>query len=140
MTVTGQTVEILDKRFRELSASRFKEFEAGLLRKKALFDRATKFEKNREKARREFLKSTGTNLANLDRERAKELRAQTQELREFLDEFKPGAVKRPGKGAGDAEDFRRQERDIGGCGPSGPPSVRLVHLRRKHQCVSLGPR
>jgi hypothetical protein len=104
MTVTGQTVEILDKRFRELSASRFKEFEAGLLRKKALFDRATKFEKSREKARREFLKSTGTNLANLDRERAKELRAQTQELREFLDEFKPGAVKRPGKGAGDAKD------------------------------------
>jgi len=99
-----QNLEILDKRFRELSEYRFKEFEAGLLRQKALFDRAAKFEKSREKARREFLESTGINLANLDRGRAKELRSQTKELREFLDEFKPTAVSRPGKGAADTKD------------------------------------
>jgi hypothetical protein len=96
--------EMLDKRFRELSAYRFKAFEAGLLRKRALADRAAKLEKGREKARREFLQSTGTNLASLDRERAKELRSQTKELREFLEEFKPAAVSRPGCGAADAKD------------------------------------
>jgi hypothetical protein len=98
------SLEILDKRFRELSAERFKAFEARLIRKKALADRAARFEKSREKGRRDFLQSTGTNLANLDRERVKELRTQTKELGEFLEEFKGAAVSRPGKGAADAKD------------------------------------
>jgi hypothetical protein len=97
-------VEIIDKLVRGLSAHRFKEFEAGLLREKAQFDRAAKFEKRRENARRELLQSSGVNLANLDRARAKELRSQTKELREFIDEFKPAAVARAGKGAGDAKE------------------------------------
>jgi hypothetical protein len=89
---------------RELSEYRFKEFEAGLLRQKAQFDRAAKFEKSREKARRELLQSSGINLANLDRARAKELRLQTKESREFIEEFKPAAVARAGKGAADAKE------------------------------------
>lgn len=97
-------LELLDKLVRELSEYRFKEFEAGLLRQKAQFDRAAKFEKRRENARREFLQSSGINLANLDRARAKELRSQAKELREFIDEFKPAAVARAGKGAGDAKE------------------------------------
>jgi hypothetical protein len=95
---------ILDKRVRELSEYRFKEFEAGLLRQKAQFDRAAKFEKSREEARREFLQSSGINLENLDRARAKELRLQTKELGEFIEELKPAAVARACKGAADAKE------------------------------------
>jgi len=58
-------LDILDKRIRELTASRFKEFEATLLRNKALYDRAAKLDKGREKLRREYLQSTGVNVAKL---------------------------------------------------------------------------
>src|SRR5262245_51409196 len=97
-------LEILDRRIRELSEYRFKDFEAGLLQQKAQFDRAAKFEERRENARRELLQSSGINVSNLDRVRANELRSQTQELREFIDEFKPAAVTRAGRGAADAKE------------------------------------
>ncbi len=98
------TQDIFDKRVRELTASRFKDFEAGLLRKKALYDRAVKSEKAREKARLELLQQAGVNVKNLEQSLAKDLRSQTKERREFLDELKPAAVSRPSKSTADAKD------------------------------------
>jgi hypothetical protein len=109
-------LEILDKQVRELSKHRFKEYEAGLLRQKAQFDRATKFEKSREKARQELLQSGGFDLANLDRARAKDLQSQTKELREFIGEFKPAAVARAGKGAADAKETAIRSATLAECG------------------------
>ena len=96
-------VAILDQLVRQLNEYRFKEYEAGLLWQKAQFDRAAKLEKNRDKARRELLQSSGINLANLDRARTKEQRSQTKELRDFIEEFKPSVIARAGKGAADAK-------------------------------------
>ena len=96
-------VAILDQLVRQLNEYRFKEYEAGLLWQKAQFDRAAKLEKNRDKARRELLQSSGINLANLDRARTKEQRSQTKELRDFIEEFKPSVIGRAGKGAADAK-------------------------------------
>jgi hypothetical protein len=96
-------VEILDKLVRQLNEYRFKEYETGLVWQKAHYDRAAKFEKTREKGRRELLQSSGINLAGLDRARTKEQRSQTKELLDFIEEFKPSVVARAGKGAADAK-------------------------------------
>lgn len=90
-----QAVDILDQRVRELTASGFKEFESDLLRKKALYDRASKLDKGRDKARREFLQSTGVNVAKLDSGWTKDARLQAKERQGFLDEFRPAMVARP---------------------------------------------
>jgi hypothetical protein len=109
-------LEMLDKLVRDLSKNRFKEFEAGLLQKKAQFDRAVLLEKGREMARRELLENSGINIANLDRARAKELKAQAKELRDFIDEFKPAAVTRVGKGAVDAKMSAIRSATLAECG------------------------
>ena len=108
--------EILVKRFRELSESRFKEFEAGLLRQEALADRAAKYEESRENGRREFLQSLGISLEALDRGRAKQQISQAKELKEFLDEFKPAAVSRPDRGAADAKGAAVRSATFAGAG------------------------
>ena len=111
--------EILVKVFRELSQSRFKEFEAGLLRQEALADRAAKYEESRENGRREFLQSLEISLEALDRGHAKQQISQAKELKEFLDEFKPAAVSRP------AEALRMQRM---------PPSEAQRSPRRAMSC------
>ncbi len=98
------TTDVLDKHLRKIHDARFKEFEENVVHQKALFDRAKKFEQSRDKRRREFLKGTGVDLAKFDREQAKELKSQEQELKAYLDEFKPKTVSRPLLQAADLKD------------------------------------
>jgi hypothetical protein len=97
-------LDMLDKHVRELTASRFKEFEATLLRNKALYDRAAKLDKGREKLRREYLQSTGVNVAKLEAGWAKDARRQAKERQDFLEEFRPAAISRPDKSRIDAKE------------------------------------
>jgi hypothetical protein len=113
-TMTG--LDILDKRFRDLTVTYFKEYEAGLLQQKARHERAAKFEKSRDKARRDFLDSTGVNVASLDRRFAKELRSQAKERQEFLDEFRPTAVSRPSHRAADTKSAATRSAMLAGSG------------------------
>jgi len=94
----------LDKYLREIHDARFKEFEQDVVRRKASFDRAKKFEQSRDKRRREFLKGTGVDLKTFDREQEKELKLQEQELKSYLDEFVPKVASRTVLQAADAKD------------------------------------
>ena len=96
--------DVLNKRVRDLHAARFKEFEQELLRRKALGERAAKFQQQRQKLRRDFMESIGTDLKKLDAGIAKESKAQEVELKEFLKEFRPKSANRHPVGAADAQD------------------------------------
>jgi hypothetical protein len=58
--------DALSPRLLELSAIRFKEFEQKVIHQKNLADRAAKFNKEREKRRRDFFSSIGTDVNKLD--------------------------------------------------------------------------
>jgi hypothetical protein len=94
-------LDALDRQFRELTTAHFKEFEADLLRQKKRHEHAAKFEKARDKARREFLQSSGVDVSSLDRNLAKDVRTQAKERQEFLDEARPAVLSRPSHRAAD---------------------------------------
>jgi len=115
------TTDVLDKYLREIHDARFKEFEENVVRRQALFERAKKFEQSRDKRRREFLKGIGVDLVAFDREQEKELKSQEQELKAYLDEFKPKAVSRPLLQAADLKDAALR------AGAFGEAKHRLLH-------------
>jgi hypothetical protein len=88
------TPDTFNKFLRGIHDERFKEFEAEVLRRKSLSDRAKKLEPSRDKRRREFLTGIGIDLKAFDRELAKENKAQEQELKAYLGEFKPKVASR----------------------------------------------
>jgi hypothetical protein len=96
--------DALNKRVQELHDARFKEFEQELLRLKALAERAAKGRKEREKLRRKFMESIGTDLKKLDAAVEEENRAQEAALQAFLKEFRRKSADRPPLGAADAKD------------------------------------
>jgi hypothetical protein len=75
-----------------------------VVRRHALFERAKKFEKSRDKRRREFLKSIGVDLTAFDREQEKELKSQERELKAYLEEFKAKAASRRALQSADFKD------------------------------------
>lgn len=88
------TLDTFNKFLREIHDGRFKEFETEVVRQQSLFDRAKKLEPSRDKRRRDFLSGIGIDLKAFDRELAKESKTQEQELKAYLDEFKPKAASR----------------------------------------------
>ena len=97
-------LELLDKLVRELKRISLQGIRSGPAPTVGAVRSRRQIRKAPRKCPPRILQSSGINLANLDRARAKELRSQTKELREFIDEFKPAAVARAGKGAGDAKE------------------------------------
>ena len=87
--------DVLTARVRELTESRFKEFEQQLLRGKAEAERNAAFQKKRIKRRREFLSSIGTDLKKFDAALAQEDRELEGELKAFLEEHRLKSVSRP---------------------------------------------
>jgi hypothetical protein len=108
--------DLLDKRIHELHDARFKEFEAEIVRKKALRDRAAKLEKGRDPRRQEFLKSIGIDPRKLENEEHKDVRIQEKELKAFLEEFRPKAAGRRSLRAADARDAAIRSATLAECG------------------------
>jgi hypothetical protein len=98
------TLDTFSKFLREIHDARFREFEAEVVRQKSLYDRAKKAEPSRDKRRREFLSGIGIDLKAFDRELTKENKTQEQELKAYLDEFRPKAASRRVQQAVDFKD------------------------------------
>jgi hypothetical protein len=96
--------DVLAARVRQLTESRFKEFEQQLLRGKAEAERNAAFQKKRIKRRREFLSSIGTDLKKFDAALVQESRELEGELKAFLEEYRPKSVSRPSAAADAARD------------------------------------
>ncbi|WP_250487065.1 hypothetical protein [Caballeronia sp. GaOx3] len=96
--------ENLNKRVSELHEVRFKEFEQELLCRKASAERDVTVQKGREKRRREFMASIGTDLKKLDAGIEEEENMQEAELKAFLEEFRPKSAYRRQLGAAASRD------------------------------------
>jgi hypothetical protein len=96
--------DVLAARVRDLTESRFKDFEHQLLSGTAEAERNAVFQKKRLKRRREFLESIGMDLKKFDTALTHESRGLDAELKAFLEEFRPQSVSRPSAAADAARD------------------------------------
>jgi hypothetical protein len=96
--------DALNKRVHELQEVRFKAFEQELLRRNALAERDVKVQKEREKRRRDFMASVGTDLKKLDAGVERESRTQETDLKAFLGEFRSKSADRHPVGAAASRD------------------------------------
>jgi hypothetical protein len=96
--------DALDNRVRELNDDRYKEYQQDVVRRKALADRAAKIQKERVKGRRDFMAAIGTDLKKLDAAVDKENRSQEEELKAFLEEFRPKTAGRDPQSAATSKD------------------------------------
>jgi len=87
--------DALDNRVRELSNARYQQYQQDLARWKGLADRAAKTQKEQAKRRRDLMAAIGADLKKLDAALEKQNRALEQDLKAFLEEFRPKAIDRP---------------------------------------------
>lgn len=86
--------DTLDSRVRELNDASYKEYQQDVLRRKGLADRASKLQRERVKRRRDFMAAIGTDLKKLDAAVEKENGALEEELKAYLEEFRPKTADR----------------------------------------------
>jgi hypothetical protein len=96
--------DAVDKRVRDLVETRFKAFGQELVRRKSLAQRDVKSQKEREKRRRDFMASIGTDMKKLDGAIEGESHAQEANLKAFLKEFRPKSADRHAQGAAVSKD------------------------------------
>jgi len=96
--------DLFSQSVRALSEARFKEYEREMLRQKAFAERANRLNENREKRRREFLSSIGTDLKKLDQAVEQDNKSEEAALQSFLKEFRGEVANRRPSRATDAKD------------------------------------
>jgi hypothetical protein len=94
--------DTLDRRLRELTEARFKDYGDAVLRSQAAKERDARVRGAREKRYRDFMASLGLDLAKFDAGLEKDNRAQEAELKSFLAEHRDKSVHRPSHRAADA--------------------------------------
>jgi hypothetical protein len=96
--------DAVDKRVRDLVEARFKDFGQELVRRKSMAQRDATVKQEREKRRRDFMASIGTDLKKFDAGIEGESRTQEAALAAFLKESRSKSAERLAQGAAVSKD------------------------------------